>query len=154
MAEEDYTVQDRKVLDADGNIVGDQGKGKTARSKVGETVQATPDADAAAFAAEQGVSRPEYANYAAALNELQEREDIETLASRRARTYGAAFADADYMRLVPGQPGPGSMEGQAPKRDGETVDNGDADLNPAPLGADVYDRDTGGADNDDSTPLV
>lgn len=141
MAESDYTVADRVVLDADGNPV-DEGH-LTAQQKVEQTVQATPDADAAAFAASNDVSRPEYANYATALETLQAREDIETLASRRARTYGADFNDADYMREVPGQPGSGSIYGQAPKQHGEAADDGS--------GEDVYGTD-GTVGEPDPTP--
>lgn len=118
MAAEDYTAADRVVLDAEGNPVSEGHL--TAQQKVETTVQATPDEDARVFAADAGVARPEYANYADALETLQAREDIETLASRRARENGDAFADADYMRLQPGQPGPGSIYGEAPKMTGET----------------------------------
>jgi len=139
MAKEDYVAADRP--DA----------GKTAAERLNETVQASPDAESWEIAHAAGVSHPAYVGYAAALETLQTREDIETLASRRARTYGADFNDADYMRLVPGQPGPGSAYGQAPKRGGETVVDGQ--------GADVYgleaaaDTDNDGVANSvDTTP--
>ena len=143
MAESDYNVADRVVLDSDGNPVANGHL--TANEKVQTTVQATPDADAEAFAVAAGVSRPEYANYATALEALQAREDIETLASRRARENGADFNDADYMRLVPGQPGPGSIFGQAPKRDEAEAPAADG------AGADVYGTD-GTVGEPDPTP--
>lgn len=111
MAEADYNVADRNIT------------ATTAGEKVAETVQETPDADAAAFAATNNVSKPEYANYAAALNAFQARDDIETLADRRAREYGDAFADADFMRAEAYDPAtgdanpaprPGTIEGDAP----------------------------------------
>lgn len=39
-----------------------------------------------------------YDNYAEALKNLQERDDIETLEDRRARTQGTDFSDAEFVR--------------------------------------------------------
>lgn len=121
MAESDYTAADRVVLDAAGVPVAEGHL--TAGQKVALTVQATPDEDAAAFAATANVARPEYAGYAAALNTLQARDDIESLADRRAREAGTTFAAADFMRgevydpvtgAVNVPPRAGSVEGDAP----------------------------------------
>lgn len=109
MAKEDYEVADRAEF-------------LTAGERVAETVQATPDADAADFAATEGVSSAAYANYAAALGAHEARDDIESLADRRARTYGDAFTDADFMRAnaydadgtAAAAPRPGTIEGDAP----------------------------------------
>jgi len=114
MAEEDYNVADRKP---------EGGFPVTAGNKVSETVQETPDADAKAAADTAGVSNPAYIGYAAALNTHQSRDDIETLADRRAREYGDAFADGDFMRqnaydadgTVADPPRPGTVHGDAPK---------------------------------------
>lgn len=133
MAKADYTVADRP--DA----------GKTASERLDETTQVSPDAESWERAHAAGVSHPAYVGYAAALETLQTREDIETLASRRARTYGADFNDADYMRLVPGQPGPGSVYGQAPK----------SATDPAVVGgrgADVYGLEAAADRDDDGIP--
>lgn len=111
MAKEDYNVADRPNA------------GLTAGEHVEETVQATPDADAAAFAETAGTSSAAFANYATALNAFQARDDIETLADRRAREYGDAFADADFMRqeaynadgTAADAPRPGTVYGDADK---------------------------------------
>jgi hypothetical protein len=111
MAKEDYNVADREVTALE------------AGDKVQETVQDTPDADAAAFAAAGNVSRPEYRNYATALNAYAARADIESLADRRARDHASDFADQDFMRAevydpttgaVNSPPRAGSVEGDAP----------------------------------------
>lgn len=138
MAKEDFVPADRP--DA----------GKTASERLAETEQSTPDFEANERAHAAGVSHPAYVGYAAALEAHQTRQDIETLASRRARTYGADFNDADYMRLVPGQPGPGSAYGQAPKRTGETVTagGGDGEL----FGADVYGLEAAADTDNDGIP--
>lgn len=115
MAEEDYNVADRAP---------EGGFPVTAADKVAETVQDTPDADAAAAADTANVSNAAYIGYAAALNTHQSRPDIETLASRRAREYGDDFADADYMRreaynadgTAKAPPRPGTVHGDAPKQ--------------------------------------
>lgn len=104
MAKEDYVVADRP--DA----------GKTAGEKVGETVVDTPETVT-------GGSQSPYVDYATALNAHQSRADIETLADRRAREYGDAFADADFMRndayitdgTAASPPRPGTIHGDAPK---------------------------------------
>lgn len=112
MAKEDYFVADRP--DA----------GQTAGEQVAETVQDTPDADAAAFAAAGGVAKAEYRNYATALAAFEDRADIEPLLARRQREYGDAFTDADFARTevydpetgeVNAPPRMGSVEGDAPK---------------------------------------
>ena len=110
MAAEDYNVADRNITSLE------------AGDKVQETVQPTPDADAAEFAETNGVSHPAYANYAAALNAYQSRSDIETLADRRRRENGTTFAEGDFMRqnaynadgtaALP--PRPGTVHGDAP----------------------------------------
>lgn len=123
MAKSDYTA----------DILGDR-EPLTAAERVAETEQASPDAESRQRAYDAGVSHPAYVGYAEALETHQSREDIEPLAARRAREYGADFNDADFMRLVPGQPGPGSVYGQAPKQAGA------AGL--AAEDADVYDLDT------------
>lgn len=124
MAEADYNVADRIVLDAEGNPVAEGYL--TANDKVQTTVQATPDADAAAFAADAGVQKPEYANYATALDAFAAREDIEGLAERRAREYGSSFGEADFMRdaaynadgTSANAPRPGTIHGLAPDAGG------------------------------------
>lgn len=81
----------------------------------------TPDADAKDFADTEGVSRPEYANYATALDAYAARGDIESLVDRRARTIGDAFTDADFMRrrayddtgAAEAAPRPGTVYGDA-----------------------------------------
>jgi len=125
MAESDYNVADRVVLDSEGNPV-DKGY-LTANDKVQTTVQATPDADAAQFAADAGVSKPEYANYATALDAFAAREDIEGLAERRAREAGTSFGAADFMRAnaynadgtAAAAPTPGNIYGVAPDAAGD-----------------------------------
>lgn len=111
MAKEDYVAADRVI------------ESLTAGENVAETVQATPDADTKAAAYAAGVSNAAFIDYAEALEEFQSRDDIETLADRRAREYGADFADADFMRRraynadgsVTAPPRPGTVHGDAPK---------------------------------------
>lgn len=107
MAAEDYVVADRVV---------EGGFPVTARDKVSETVYDNPDTDAKAAADAANVSNAAFIGYAAALNTHQSREDIESLADRRARTQGDAFADADFMRREASDtpPTPGSVNGVAP----------------------------------------
>lgn len=115
MAESDYNVADRK-------LEGAGGKALTAGERVAQTVQETPDADAAEFANTNNVSNAAYANYATALNAYQSRTDIETLADRRARENGETFAAGNFMRAqayeadgsVSVAPRPGTVEGDAP----------------------------------------
>lgn len=104
MAESDYNVADR---DTSAIEAGD---------KIQETVQATPDADAATFADTNNVSQAAYANYATALGAHAARTDIEGLAERRARENGDAFGDADFMRAEADgvAPTPGTVDGVAP----------------------------------------
>lgn len=133
MAKEDYNVADR-----------DLGNGVTAAEVLSESGRGdSPDAESRTRAYEAGVSHPAYVDYAAALATHEQREDIEPLAARRAREYGDSFDDAEFMRLVPGQPGPGSVGGLAPKQAGA------AGLDPA--NADVYDLDSDN-DNNPATP--
>ena len=55
--------------------------------------------DAARAAAEAAnVSHPAYINYAAALTNYENRDDVESLAHRRAREAADAFADQDFAR--------------------------------------------------------
>ena len=111
MAAEDYNVADRP--DA----------GRTAGEKIGDTAYNNPDVDARARADAAGVSHPAYIGYAAALETFQSRDDIETLADRRAREYGDSFADAAFMResaynadgTAAAAPRPGTVYGDAPK---------------------------------------
>jgi len=110
MAAEDYNVADRP--DA----------GRTAGEKIGDTVYANPDTQSRAAAASAGVSHPAYIGYAAALQTFQSRDDIETLADRRAREYGDDFNDAAFMRrraynadgTAAAAPRPGTVYGDAP----------------------------------------
>lgn len=122
MAEADYNVADRQVPNGSGGFVDVSDNPVTAADKIAETVQATPDQDAKDFAEAQGVSHPAYANYATALNAHAARADIEGLAERRAREYGDAFSDADFMRqnaynadgTAATPPRPGTVHGDAP----------------------------------------
>lgn len=115
MAKADYTVADRNT---DALEAGD---------KIQETVQATPDADAAAFAEAAGVSHPAYVDYATALDAHAARADIEGLAERRAREYGTSFGEADFMRdsaynadgTAAAAPRPGTVYGDAPDAGGQ-----------------------------------
>lgn len=114
MAESDYNVADRR--NADNTDV--KANPITAADKVAETVQATPDSDALAAAAAANVTHPAYVGYAAALTAHQNREDIESLASRRIRESGTTFAAADYMRSTrtsEADAGPGTVAGLAPR---------------------------------------
>ena len=66
-----------------------------AASGGGSTViedEAKAKADAA------NVSSIEYRNYAAAMDNYQKRDDVETLARRRARENGVTFTTTDYVR--------------------------------------------------------
>ena len=112
MAAGDYVVADRA-----GNFP------ITAGDKVDETTFENPDDDARAFAAAGNVSQAAYRNYATALDAHQSRDDIETLADRRAREYGDQFSDADFMRREVYDPATGDVND--PPRAG-TV-HGDAD---------------------------
>lgn len=111
MAKEDYNVADRPDF------------ALTAGEKVDETVVDTPDADAAAFAETNDVAHAAFANYATALTAHESRDDIETLADRRAREYGDAYSDAEFMRkpaydedgTAADAPRPGTVHGDADK---------------------------------------
>ena len=104
MAAEDFIVADRPLA------------GLTAGDKVAQVVQETPDADAKAAAETAGVSNAAYIGYADALETFQERDDIETLADRRARDNASTFGAADFMRATPSgtPPTPGTPDGHAP----------------------------------------
>lgn len=104
MAKEDYNVADRTI------------ESLTAGEVVQETVFENPDTDAAAFADTEGVAIAAYANYATALEAHESREDIETLADRRAREYGADYDAGEFMRAPHGNTPPtsGSVDGVAP----------------------------------------
>lgn len=114
MAAEDYVVADRAEWTGTANV--------TAGDKIAETVQETPDAESNAAAVTAGVSHPAYIGYAAALATHEARPDIESLADRRAREYGDAFTDADFMRAnaynadgtAATPPRPGTVHGDAP----------------------------------------
>lgn len=56
------------------------------------------DADAAARADAANVSKASYISYAAALSNYESRDDVETLARRRAREAGDQFTDTDFVR--------------------------------------------------------
>ena len=139
MAEADYNLADRVVLDSEGNPVANGYL--TANEKVQTTVQATPDADAAQFAADAGVQKPEYANYATALDAYAARADIEGLAERRAREYGESFGAADFMRdaaynadgTAAAAPRPGTIYGDAPDAAG-VFDAADSNVEDAAVG--------------------
>lgn len=105
MAAEDYVVADRP---GDFPV--------TANKKVTETVFENPDAETQAAAEAAGVSRGSYIDYATALEAFEDREDIETLADRRAREIGADFDAGAFMRAVPDgtPPSPGTVDGKAP----------------------------------------
>lgn len=121
MAKEDYNVADRAEFSL------------TAGDKVAETIQETPDADAAQFAADAGVSHPAYANYVTALDAHTDREDIEGLRERRLREYGDSFAAGEFMRTAPYEadgspadpPRPGTIHGLAP----DAGTSGDSEIN-------------------------
>lgn len=108
MAKEDYVVADRPLEGANGPL--------TAGERVAQSVQATPDDDARDFAEDNNVSNAAFVGYADALETHQSRDDIETLADRRAREYGADFDAGSFMRRPAGDTPPtsGSMNGTAP----------------------------------------
>jgi|SRR5690606_18551292 len=120
MAKADYNVADRALEGADGGPL-------TAGERVAQSVQETPDADARQFAADEGVAHAAYANYADALEAHQARADIETLADRRAREYGADFDAGAFMRAPAGDEAPtsGSVNGVAPASGGDDTDGGE-----------------------------
>lgn len=110
MAKEDYVVADRALEGENGAL--------TAGERVNQTVYATPEDDHADFIEDSGqnVSRAAYVDYAEALEAHQSRPDIETLADRRAREYGADFDAGSFMRAPAGDEAPtsGSVHGTAP----------------------------------------
>ena len=107
MAAEDYVVADRVV---------EGGFPVTAKDKVDETVYATPDTEAKAAADTANVRNAAYIGYDAALGNYAAREDIESLADRRAREAATTFSATDHMRREPSDtpPTPGSINGVAP----------------------------------------
>lgn len=56
------------------------------------------DADAKARAHAEGVREASFIDYAEALTNYESRDDVETLAHRRARDIGDQFSDADFTR--------------------------------------------------------
>lgn len=70
----------------------------TASEVVAAYPQDTVSADAKARADAANVRRPEYIDYDAALTNYESRDDIETLAHRRAREAGDQFSDTDFVR--------------------------------------------------------
>lgn len=113
MAKEDYEVADRALQGADG-------KALTAGERVAQTVQETPDQEARDFAEAGDVALAAYRNYATALEAHQARVDIETLADRRAREYGADFEAGAFMRAGHSDTPPtsGGVNGVAPASGG------------------------------------
>lgn len=117
MAKADYEVAERAAVTANGGPL-------TALDRVSETVNETPDAENRAAATAAGVKDPGHIDYEAALEAHQAREDIETLASRRAREYGADFDAGKFMRELPNRSG---GNGYAPDPDNDIVGfDGDA----------------------------
>ena len=110
MAKEDFVPADRALEGADGAL--------TAGERVAQTTYSTPEEDHAAFIAASGedVSAAAFVNYADALNAHQSRDDIETLADRRARENGTTFDAGAFMRAPAGNTPPtsGSVDGVAP----------------------------------------
>ena len=111
MAAEDYNVADRPNA------------GRTAGEKIGDTAFENPDVESRAAADAAGVSHPAYIDYEASLEAHQSRDDIETLADRRAREYGSGFDAGEFMRQraydddgsAAAAPRPGTIYGDAPK---------------------------------------
>ena len=110
MAAADYNVADRKEWAGTNNV--------TAADKLAETGFDNPDDESRAAADAAGVSHPAYVGYAAALATHQSRPDIEPLAARRLREYGADFMRAnayDADGTAADAPRPGTVYGDAPK---------------------------------------
>ena len=123
MAKADYNVADRASVTANGGP-------ETALDRVNETVYVTPDAENKAEALNAGVKDAAFIDYDVALTAHESREDIETLASRRAREYGTTYADGAFMRELPNRSG---GNGFAPDPDNAIVVEGygGADSNPS-----------------------
>lgn len=66
------------------------------------------DTEAKAAAAAAGVRYAAFINYDVALDNYQDREDVEPLAEKNARDNPQDFADASFMRTVSGESGSGS----------------------------------------------
>ena len=111
MSKEDFNVADRPHATADGKVI-------TAGKKILEAVFDTPEEDHADFIAVSGqdVSEARFVNYADALEAYEARDDIETLADRRARENGEDFDAGAFMRAPAGDTAPtsGSVNGTAP----------------------------------------
>lgn len=73
-------------------------KAKTAQDVVAET--GPIDTGSKQLAEEAGVTDAAYADYAEALKNYEARDDVETLAERRAREFGVSFEDASFRREV------------------------------------------------------
>lgn len=117
MAKSDYNVAERESVTANGGPL-------TALDRVSETINETPDAENRAAATAAGVKDAGHIDYVAALEAHQSREDIETLASRRAREYGVDFEAGEFMRELPYRSG---GPGYAPDADNDVVGfDGDA----------------------------
>lgn len=104
--------------------------GITAADKLAESDRGeNPDVESKAAAAAAGVSHPAYVDYASALEAFEARDDIETLAARRARDNGADFNAGGFMRAnaydadgtSADAPRPGTVFGDAPD-EGDTLD--------------------------------
>ena len=64
----------------------------------GENKWADLQEEARARAEAEGVTRSEYVGYAEAFAEYEKRDDVETLADRRAREAGTTAGAADFVR--------------------------------------------------------
>lgn len=64
----------------------------------GENKWNTLQEEARQRAEDANVTRSEYVGYAAAFAEYEARDDVETLADRRAREAGDSATDADFVR--------------------------------------------------------
>lgn len=123
MAKADYNVADRASVTANGGP-------ETALDRVNETVYVTPDAENKAEALNAGVKSAAFIDYDVALEAHEAREDIETLASRRAREYGTDYNAGEFMRELPNRSG---GNGFAPDPDNAIVvaGYGGSDSNPS-----------------------
>ena len=123
MAKDDYEVAERAAVTANGGPL-------TALDRVNETVNETPDAENKLEAYNAGVKDAAFIDYDVALEAHEAREDIETLASRRAREYGTDYNAGEFMRELPNRSG---GNGFAPDPDNDIVVEGygGADANPS-----------------------
>jgi hypothetical protein len=111
MAKSDYNVAERPGVTANGGPL-------TALDRVGETVNVTPDAENRAAATAAGLKDAAFIGYADAAEAHEAREDIESLASRRAREYGSDYDAGAFMRELPNRSG---GNGFAPDPDNQIV---------------------------------